>query len=121
MLDTFIEKFQEGLIGAILEIGVGLITPIIISAFINGGIVPSDFIWIFYFLSGIISVFVIVKLLEEMSFWGISYIIGWLVGVFLLIDSGLLTHWDFVFYLIAPLVFFGYKLGKWILDRKGIF
>jgi len=117
MLDTFVEKVQEGLIGAILEIAVGLIPPIIVTAIINGGIVPSDFIWIIYFISGIISVFGIVELLKEMSFWGISFIIGWLVGIYLLIDTGLLTPWDYVIYLIAPLVFFGYKLGKWILDK----
>ena len=117
MLDAFIEKFQEGLTGAILEIVLGLIPPIILSAFIDGGIVPSYFIWIFYLLSGIISIYGIVELLKEMSLWGISYIIGWLIGVFLLIDSGLLEPWDFAFYFIAPLAFLGYKILKWILDR----
>jgi len=121
MLDTFLEKIQEGIIGAIGKIVLGLISPLIISAVINNGIVPYNFIGIFYFVSGIVSVFGIVKFLKEMSFWGIAYIIGWVVGVYLLIDSGLLTYWDFVFYLIAPLVFFGYKLIKWILERKGNF
>ena len=115
MLDAIIEKFQEGFshfFEVILEGIIPSAIPIIISGFFNSGIFPSDYILIFYLLSGVASLIGIIKLIEEMSFWGISYIIGWLVGVIFLADSGLLKPWDFVLYLISPLVFLGYKILK---------
>ena len=117
MLNAIIEKFREGLAGAILEIVVGLIPPIVLSAVFDSGLFLSDFIWVFFLISGVVSLIGILELIKEMSFWGISYIIGWLVGVCLLIDSGLLTPIDIVMYFVPALFFLVYK----ILKRIGIF
>jgi len=117
MLDAIIEKFQEGLARAITEIVVGLIPPIVLSAAFNSELFPSVYIWVFYLISGVISLIGILDFFKEMSFWGISYIIGWIFGVFLLLDTGLLELTDFLVYFIAPLGYLVYKIIKFFLER----
>jgi hypothetical protein len=39
-----------------------------------------------------------------MLFWGIFYMIGWLIGSFIFLILGLLETWDIVLYIILPVV-----------------
>ncbi len=106
-----LDKFEDGLNRALLEIVLGLIIPIIISSLVSTGQFPSYFILILY----LISIGGMISLIREMSFWATSYIVGWLFGIFILANSGLLTPIDILIYLI-PIVFLVYRLLKLILS-----
>ncbi len=100
-------KFDESADAAISEIVVGIIPPIIISIFASTDL--RDFIWIF----DISSIVGIIILILEMPHWATSYIIGWLLGIFLLASTDLLTITDILIciILIGILVF---RFLKWI-------
>lgn len=102
-----LDKFEDGLDRAFGEIFGGLIIPITISSLVSTGLIPYYSIWILY-LIGIGSV---INLIREMSLWATSYIVGWLIGIFILTYSGLLTLIDILIYLI-PLVFLVYRVFK---------
>ena len=104
-----LDKFDYGLKRAFSEIIPEIGTPIIVSIFISTGLIPSYVIWFFYLLS-IVDILV---LIQKMSYWATSYMIGWLVGVIILATTGLLTILDLLIYLI-PIVFLVYILYKWI-------
>ena len=101
------DKFDSGFDRAFSEIVVGLIIPILISIFVSTDLIPSYFIWFFHLLS----IIDMISLIKEMSFWATSYIVGWLIGVIILANTGLLTFIDILIYLI-PLVFLVHKLLK---------
>lgn len=100
-------KFEEGLKRALLEMFGGLIIPITISSLVGTGSIPYYSIWILY----LIDIGGTINLIREMSFWATSYIVGWLIGIFILANYGLLTPLDILIYLI-PLVFLGYRLYR---------
>jgi len=107
-----LDKFKDGLNGALLEIVGGLIAPILISSLVSTALFPSYFIWILY----LIGIGGMISLIREMSFWATSYIVGWLVGIFILANSGLLSPIDILIYLI-PLVFLVYRVLKSFTSR----
>lgn len=104
-----LDKFDYGLKHAFSEIIPEIATPIIVSVFISTGLFPSYFIWFFHLLS----IVDMIVLIQKMSYWATSYIIGWLVGAIILATTGLLTILDFLIYLI-PIGFLVYRLYKWI-------
>jgi hypothetical protein len=104
-----LDKFDYGLKRAFSEITPGIATPIIVSIFISAGLIPSYVIWFFYLLS-IVDMLV---LIQKMSYWATSYMVGWLVGVIILATTGLLTILEVLIYLI-PIGFLVYILYKWI-------
>ena len=99
-----LDKFEEGFNRAISEIVVGLIIPITISSLVSTGLIPYYSILILY----LIGIGGTINLIREMSLWATSYIVGWLIGIFILAYSGLLTPIDILLYLI-PLVFLVYR------------
>lgn len=104
-----LDKFEYGLKRAFSEIIPEIGTPIIVSIFISTGLIPSYVIWLFYLLS-IVDMLV---LIQKMSYWATSYMVGWLVGVIILATTGLLTILEVLIYLI-PIVFLVYILYKWM-------
>ena len=107
------DKFESGFSRALTQIVVGLIPPIFISSFVSTGLFPYYIIWIFHLL-GIIDM---ISLIKEISYWATSYIVGWVFGVIILANSGLLVIQDILIYLI-PLVFLIYRLIIYFLDNR---
>lgn len=105
------DKFDSGFSRAFSEIVVGLIIPILISSFVSTGLFPSYFIWVFHLLS----IVDMISLIKAMSYWATSYILGWLFGVIILANSGLLAITDILVYLI-PLAFLIYRLLKLLVQ-----
>ena len=94
-------EFEIGFEQAVAEIISGFITPIIIDAFAQTGLIPQ------YYLT-ILSLIVIlgnITFIILMSSWGIVYTLGWLFGSFLLLYSGLLGTIDLILYIVLPIIF----------------
>ena len=103
-------SLNEGLEDAIWGLVLGFaIPPIIISLFSSAGL--THFIWIYYLISIVIMIFTII---QEMPKWATSYSLGWLFGIFLLINTGLVTIIDILtcILLIGTLIFRGLNLER---------
>lgn len=90
--------FQKGF----REVSKGIIASIIISAVLRGfaedGLIPSYMVFLFTvcgFLGAIL-------LMSSFAISGIIFTIGWIVGALILKD--MLTTFDFVVYLVVPIV-----------------
>ena len=100
-------SLNEGLEGAIWGLVLGFaIPPIIISLFSSAGL--TYFIWIYHLISIVI---IIITNIQEMPKWTTSYSLGWLFGIYLLINTGLVTIIDILIciILISVLIFRGLK------------
>jgi hypothetical protein len=102
-----LDKFDYGLERAFSEIIGGLVTTIIISSFISTGLIPSYFIWLFHLLN----IVDMIVLIQKMPYWATSYSVGWLIGVIILTNTGLLTILDILINFI-PLAYLVYRLLK---------
>lgn len=102
-----LDKFDYGLERAFSEIIGGLVTTIIISSFISTGLIPSYFIWLFHLLN----IVDMIVLIQKMPYWATSYSVGWLIGVIILTNAGLLTILDILINFI-PLAYLVYRLLK---------
>lgn len=102
-----LDKFDYGLERAFSEIIGGLVTTIIISSFISTGLIPSYFIWLFHLLN----IVDMIVLIQKMPYWATSYSVGWLIGVIVLTNTGLLTILDILINFI-PLAYLVYRLLK---------
>ena len=90
--------FQKGF----SEVAIGIIGGIIISALLSGfakdGLIPSNMVFLFTFV-GFLGAIVLMFSFQTAGF---IFILGWIVGAWLLKD--MLTPFDFVVYLVAPIV-----------------
>lgn len=93
------DKFNIGFDYAIEQIFGGIVTSVLVDVVVSTGLIPSYFIWYFHLLNiaGMIS------LILAMPLWATSYIVGWLVGVFIMAYSELLTIGEITVYII-PIV-----------------
>ena len=84
------DKFGDGLDHAIEEIIVGIFVSILVSSSVRTGLIPSNFAWVFHLLS-IVGTIVFI---QKVPYWATTYCVGWLVGVIILANTGLLTIID---------------------------
>lgn len=102
-----LDKFDYGVNRAIEEIIGGILTSVIVDVVVSTELIPSYFIWYFHLLK----IASMIGLILTMPLWATSYIVGWLVGVFIMAYSGLLTFIDVLIYFI-PVVILVYRLYK---------
>ncbi|MHA2179981.1 MAG: hypothetical protein ACXAAH_01010 [Promethearchaeota archaeon] len=77
----------------------------VMSSLVDTGIIPSYFILFFHLLNLSINVRETIVFIEKIQYWATSYSLGWLVGVIILADYGLLTNIDILISIIIPIVF----------------
>jgi len=84
------------------EVAIGIIAGVIISALLRGfaqdGLIPSYMVFLFTFC-GLLGA---IALMLSFATSGIIFTGGWIVGALILKD--MLTTFDFVVYLVAPIV-----------------
>ena len=100
-------SLSEGLEDAIWGLVLGFaIPPIIISLLASFGL--THFIWVAHLIMLFIT---IITIIQEMPKWTTSYSLGWLFGIYLLINTGLVTIIDILIciILISVLIFRGLK------------
>jgi len=92
---------EHGLKRAITEIVGGFITSAIISAFVKSEILDPSFILLFHLLN----VILILSLLLKMKYWGTSYLLGWLFGLLLMSQTGLIGTLELLIYFAVPIIY----------------
>lgn len=80
---------------------------VVLSSFVNAGLIPASFVLLFHVLNVISTV----CLVFAMPFWATSYSIGWLVGLWVMYGSGLVEVFELLVYLM-PLIIVGIRFVK---------
>lgn len=92
------DDFQKGF----REVAIGIISGVAISALLRGfaqdGLIPSYMVFLFTFCGFLGAILLMVSFTTS----GVIFTVGWIVGAFILRD--MLTTFDFVVYLVAPIV-----------------
>ncbi len=94
------KKFKLGLKQILIEVVTGFLTTLVLNALSNAGFLPENialFVNIFLIVSNII-------LAMSMLSWGLFYTVGWLIGSLIFFEAGMLGSWDFILYIILPLI-----------------
>jgi hypothetical protein len=105
--EVSMSKFEYGFNRAVSEVVAGLVMSVVLSSFVNEGLIPTSFILLFH----VTNVFSTVLLVFAMPFWATSYCIGWLFGLGIMYSSGLVDVFELVVYL-APLIIVGVRFVK---------
>ena len=78
-----------------------------------GGFILSVFITVFsrmpffeeYKLAfDLINIASLIVLLSNMSHWSYGYLLGWLISIIILIQTGLMDAWEVLLYILVPIV-----------------
>lgn len=105
--------FDRGFGSAIEEV----IGGVIISVFINGisltGLLPSGYM----LMIELINAGALATLLFAFPKAGITYLVGWIFGIWIMIQSGLMGFWDIVLYLIFPIAILGIRAYFWLKNE----
>jgi len=93
-------KFEYGMKSAIKEIVAGVVTSVLVDSFIAYGFLPS----IYLFLFGLLNTIGAITLIITMPLWGLTYLLGWIFGVIIMIQSGLVGIGEIILYLVVPII-----------------
>jgi|YelNatPaOPRAMG01_1025707.scaffolds.fasta_scaffold27027_3 hypothetical protein len=91
---------EYGFKRALTEVIMGLVLSYIVSAFVSSGLIPPQYKLLF----DLINVLAIISLIQVVPYWGTAYLLGWLIGMGIMIQSGILEVWEFLIYLIIGIV-----------------
>jgi len=80
-----IEDIIHGLLRIISEAISGFITATIISVLISANVIPATFLYFFE----VINLLSVILLILTIPHWGSFYILGWLVGYWIMLGTGL--------------------------------
>jgi hypothetical protein len=101
--------FESGANRAIGEIIGGFVTSIIVYTLASSGLVPPSYVLLF----GLINIFGIIALLLAMPLWGFTYLLGWMFGVYLMLQSGLIGILEAILYIGIPIVVLVLRVRSW--------
>ena len=93
-------KAQHGFLRAVREIIGGFVMSVALGAFASVGIIPYYYIVLYKLLNLILTISFILAL----PYWGTGYLLGWLVGLAIMAQVGLIEPWDFLVYFVFPLI-----------------
>jgi hypothetical protein len=95
---------EHGLARAFTEVIGGFITSFalrsVLVGFANSGFLGSSWLALF----DLVSVAGTFSLLRVMNFWKTPYLMGWIIGVGLLLQTGLLGSLEILIYLVVPVL-----------------
>lgn len=102
--------FGYGARRAIAEVVGGIVTSAMVVAFINSGLLDPSYILLFHLmnLAGIFT------LILAMPFWGTTYLLGWLFGLWIMSQSGLVGILELLIYLGASLAILIIRISKFM-------
>ena len=101
-------KLQKGLAEGITGIILGILLITIVNAFVEDGLLPEYFVWLF----GLLSLIANIATIKSFRYTGLLYTIGWLIGSLLLID--LLGVVEIIFNIAGPIVILILRAWFWI-------
>lgn len=103
---------RRGIAEAIISVVMGLLLITIVNSFVQDGLLPKYFVWLF----GILSIIANLATLNSFRSVGILYSIGWLIGSYLVIS--LLSPIDIVFNIAGPIIILILRVWFWIRDNS---
>lgn len=98
--------FGYGLKRAITEILFGIVIAGILDAFAKTNLIPQGYFLLFNIINGLATI----ALFEAMPVWSTTYLIGWILGMIMLLNSGLITIVDFLSFFVIPVIVLLYRL-----------
>lgn len=90
--------FRDGANSAVQEIVGGLITSIIVAAIAASGLLPSSY----YTMFKLVNLLGTITLILTMPIYGFTYLLGWIVALWILFNAGLASFIDIVFFVGIP-------------------
>jgi len=106
------KDFDQGFGNAIQEIIGGIVVSLFINAISATGFVPSDYM----LMIELINIIALVSLLFSLQKAGVAYIVGWIFGIYIMIQSGLMNFLDIILYLVVPIAIIGIRVYFWIKE-----
>ena len=103
-----INHFTDGMGNALYEIVFGLVFAALIAAFVSAGLIPQTYLLIFFLLNGLATA-AFLLFLPLSSF---AYLIGWLFGMYMMLQGGILEIWDIILYILPPLAVIASKIAN---------
>jgi hypothetical protein len=104
--------FEYGFKRALGEVVSGIVTSAIADAFLSSGLLPPASAVLFGFMNMMSTVFLVLL----MPFWGTVYLVGWLFGLWILVQAGLVGILDAAVYFGVPLVVLVIRFWKKLTD-----
>ncbi|MEM5771427.1 MAG: hypothetical protein QW790_01620 [Candidatus Aenigmatarchaeota archaeon] len=102
-------RFGYGVKRAIGEIIGGFVTSVIVDAFISSGLLNPAYVFLF----ALLNILGLILLLLTMPAWGITYLLGWIFGVVIMFQSGLIGILEAILYLGVPIFVIMLKIKSW--------
>jgi len=93
-------RAEYGFARAISEVVGGLIISVLLSAFVSTGLISSSYLLLFELFNLVLTISFILAL----PYWGTGYLFGWLLGLAIMSQSGLVGPLDFVIYFVIPFI-----------------
>ena len=90
-------RFGSGLERAIGEVIGGFITYAFFMSFVESGAISP-------FLFALLSIIGILVLIKKMPYWSTAYLIGWVIGLLIFIQSGLIGFIELLILIGMPLI-----------------
>jgi hypothetical protein len=91
---------EHGFARAISEVVGGLIVSVLLGAFASTELIPSSYLLMFELLNLVLTI----SFVLAVPYWGTGYLFGWLFGLAIMSQSGLVGPLDFVVYFAIPLI-----------------
>jgi hypothetical protein len=84
---------------AIGEVIGGYATSFVVDNFLKSGLLPPEYVLLFC----VLNMFATAAFILALPYWGTVYLIGWLFGLGIMLQTGLVGVLDAVVYFVAPL------------------
>ena len=101
-------KLEYGFKRAVSEVIGGFVNSIVLEAFVDAGLIPVPYMWLFHISNALGTLMLILF----MPVWATTYIIGWLFGLWVMSQSGLLSVIDYLVYLVPLMFVLGLRIWK---------
>jgi hypothetical protein len=101
-------SFEYGLKRVLGEVVSGIVTSVVVDAFLGLGLLPPATALLFGFMNMMSTVILVLA----MPFWGTVYVVGWLVGLWIMLQAGLIGILDAAIYFGVPLVVLILRIWK---------
>lgn len=101
-------RAEHGYRRAFIEVFDGIILGSLINAFAGLGILPQSYFLYFKLLSFL----GLIALILVMPYWGSGYMVGWLIGLYLMAKMGLIGPIEFIIYVGVPFIILIIRLKK---------
>jgi|GEM_PF-1346437 hypothetical protein len=99
---------EYGLRRAFSEVISGFVMAVIVEKLAEAGLLDYSYVFTFKLLM----VAGIMALIAAMPYWGILYLLGWMLGLLLLLQGGLISIFEFLIYFVPPLLIFGIRVMR---------